>query len=786
MSHLYSFMSQVTVIESYQKQKNTKSYMTAVAISMLLCDVPIQVPANEGVVAVLCDMALEPLQKQKTNKKYSLSVEDEKKQRPYKLKTGGPTTTRTNIWFSDVLGHVFRTRRAMLKRFEDLTIYTGSLYNDQAAAWFMLAIALDGIINEPEEVALRIILDPSGSKNLTSVLKGTGLNSSRLGAILCEGNCLQGRLSLNENDLLAGCKSRLGLDGRIATPDLFSDDELREAIIEVLAKEIDLERYKPISDEKFWDTRWAWCANGAHSRVLEHHDPKHHIKYKGRAHRRVAAEEWVNNPVPNWDGRIYVSASNKFELGKNRLLLACDTVSYFAFEQLLRPVERCWRGERVLLDPGSGGHAGMADRVRSLRGRINVMLDYDDFNSQHTLRAQELVIDELCKFIGYDKERASMLVRSFSRMMITFKGRDLGFASSTLMSGHRGTTFLNSVLNAAYIRCAVGRALYNSFQSLHTGDDVVGRFDSYSQVTTLLSALKARRLRMNPMKQSVGTVSAEFLRMAIAPNRTVGYLCRAIGSSIAGSWDSDKELGPVERLSSAIGVAHTLYNRSFGREYARIVLPAVQRTTMLKRSKLTSILERKVAVGTGPVFSQTDYLWHGYPLARSVEEDDDTTPTEVNATTDYLSKAISPVEAVALQLTGVSVVNTMSRASYAKSEAGNTGTIRKVGVLLGRLGSHKTNYNLSFKAARSIKVREGALVKYPILQLIKERLNNAVIALLLDMIGEYRHDIPIRELAWGAQASGNVIVGWSSYADAAALSRHVHECVIVAGTPVLV
>ncbi|CEF60581.1 RNA-directed RNA polymerase, luteovirus family-containing protein [Strongyloides ratti] len=129
---------------------------------------------------------------------------------------------------------------------------------------------------------------------------------------------------------------------------------------------------------------------------------------------------------------VYITTSSKLETGKTRLLLASDT--------------------RILLDPGKSVSCYVVDRVKQLSGRVNIMLDYDDFNSQHSLFAQHVVIDEVCKYVRYNEHNGKRLVDSFNHIYVYCKEKCLGKARYGLMSGHRGITFLNSILNVAYIR----------------------------------------------------------------------------------------------------------------------------------------------------------------------------------------------------------------------------------------------------------------------------------------------------------------------------------------------
>lgn len=79
------------------------------------------------------------------------------------------------------------------------------------------------------------------------------------------------------------------------------------------------------------------------------------------------------------------------------------------------------------------------------------MLDYDDYNARHPLEYQQMVIEELVAHSGYDPVLGQRLADSFNNMYLFRPDtREPQQLKGTLMSGHRATTFINSVLNYAY------------------------------------------------------------------------------------------------------------------------------------------------------------------------------------------------------------------------------------------------------------------------------------------------------------------------------------------------
>ncbi len=122
-----------------------------------------------------------------------------------------------------------------------------------------------------------------------------------------------------------------------------------------------------------------------------------------------------------------------------------------------------------LLDPGLEGSAGLAYRCLKEEG-AHVMLDYDDFYSHHSTDSIETLFTEATEYLRYDQHLAQNIISSFDNSRVYVHGDYIGKLCGTLMSGHHATTFINAILNEAYILCAYPEAI--NFFRLHVGDDV--------------------------------------------------------------------------------------------------------------------------------------------------------------------------------------------------------------------------------------------------------------------------------------------------------------------------
>ncbi len=171
---------------------------------------------------------------------------------------------------------------------------------------------------------------------------------------------------------------------------------------------------------------------------------------------------------------------------------SCDSINYLHFDAPCRAVEQRWLNNRCILNPGSGNDLrDLYERVSRL-GRYKLMLDNADFNSAHTLATQKMVVYEL--FRGLEPAWRQWLVDSFDHMHVKNLDGEWCQVQGTLMSGHRMTSMINTVLNAAYIRYVVGEDAYNACHFTHVGDDVLGSSDDIHAITTVVERALAPSL----------------------------------------------------------------------------------------------------------------------------------------------------------------------------------------------------------------------------------------------------------------------------------------------------
>ncbi|GIM62252.1 RNA dependent RNA polymerase [viral metagenome] len=755
----------------------------ACGYSLLYAEIPIQVRGNTELPVHLARIALDAKlnweDKFKLKHEGGMNLSREKKDKYFPPKAHAAVTNRTNVWFSEVWQSLGREHRSSLRDFQDMAPLIRGVNNDQATGCLMLWWVLKrNRVRDPELLAMRMVKDPDNAKSLGTALKSLGLQWRKMGAVLVEGESLQGR-GVNDISLEEAAEARL--EGNTDCLEV-NTEQLRAAVKEILDEELDLRKnfYEPT--DNFWSRRWEWGVNGSHNKVLQRHEPKFFVKPKGlkRLHRRVYMEEVLENPARDWSGRVYVSMIKKLENYKTRDLQAVDSNTYIAFQHLMQSVEACWRGTRVLLDPGKGGTTGIWRRMQSISNKnlnsAKLMIDYAKYDSHHTLHTQQVVIAETCEALGFPEALSKKLIESFDRMFMYVDGKIVGKVGGTLMSGHRVTTYINSVMNLAYLRifCPTIRQT----KSMHVGDDVFVSAPTLRVAAQIAMELKASPIRAKPEKQSMGTVSGEFLRMCSRGPVVQGYYLRSVSTCIMGQWVSDMRLDANEAVQSMVQASWTLCNRSRERSIGDDLLrSSMCRITGLKGDVVGGLLRGTVALNDGPARHTGRHVKTSLVLKYGQRTTDrNRNETRLNyATKNYLTKHVTPAEREVLRQMESSVEDVMADASYSKSEKDIANRAEVETVIMEKRVVHKGIYTEEIMRGMEFRERKaGLLERFPILNLVKNQMGYEDMELALTCIEADLSSIATEEelyaMCWGVRSEGVAIDGWMPYSEAAALS----------------
>ncbi|GHN03309.1 RNA dependent RNA polymerase [viral metagenome] len=775
----------------------------AAAVSILLSDVTVQVDVGQsefmrmvresyrtpcGHGAALCGT-------QKCNGPRCRVLEAERGARGdvFERKSHPGAVNKVNVYWSDALVDCKKYCTPVYSEAMSKSWLFEGLYEDSATACLMQAAGIAHVHDDSVWLVRQMMDGSKTSKGWSTIIKSLGLNGRAWGAMIVESSSLLGRAVGDAN---VEEEKRMRCDrkkSREMNATWYDPGKLREAVRTILTVELGSQTIEYPDIDEWWSRRWLWCVNGSHSRVRERVTGQHVVDVKGQIHRRVFMENVEDEPVSGWDGKAYYSASEKLENGKSRCIIALDSVSYSAFEYFLKPVEKAWRGVKVILDPGSAGHIGVRERLEkvSTGAAVNLMLDYDAFNEQHSLEAMAIVYDELAKYVNLDDTLRKKLVSSVYNGYIEVDGV-MSLMLGSLCSGHRGTTFINSVLNLAYLMVADSE--FFSSRSVHVGDDIYVACTSYEEAERILLRVRETDLRLNPMKQSLGHATKEFLRIATRGDCSYGYLARSVAACVEGNWVGERRLSKVESLQSMVQHAWTLRNRSVGGCAHLMLVSAICRYTGMSRTRVLQLVRGTVALGCGPSLRR-DGRVVSYEVKEVVEVVNDARTRlwskvkeaggQKFATTSYMLEHITPEEVVALRLAQTDVSTVMLEASYSKSlaevsDAFETGTLRV---------TEHSRYVASGSVLSSelihAKVNVGVFEGMPIMNLVKGGLTVRQLAEVLRFAGYDPGPNPI-VTAFGNYAVGRLIEGVLSYSDSVALCRKTDSDTIVCLRPMYV
>nr|QDB74982.1 MAG: RNA-dependent RNA polymerase [Pericornia byssoides totivirus 1] len=760
--------------------------------SFLLADVPVQVPLPRasvwgfiGATLPIPELAL------KSAYKWKWALTSRETVRRFPLKKNPAAQNKVNLYLNEVckdLAGVDSLSLSVGLQYLDWIRGRCVVYNDQASAYILYGYCLSRYNTDGWRFAAACLFAPDYVKGVSVFFKAVGANGTLDGALLTEGQVITGR-GVSPISLSAEAARRVTAEAVDAEVVKYEEADLRREIRHVLMREIVAKGGSRVLEyptlEDHWNSRWQWAVNGAHSGLIYKTNPAlRPDKLPGvdRVHRRAWLETVSEDPRPAWDGQTYVSASPKLEHGKTRAIFACDTVNYLAFEHLMGTVEANWRGNRVILNPGKGGHLGMAQRVRGARSRsgVSLMLDYDDFNSQHSSLAMKILIEETCTITGYPPELAAKLITSFDRMDIYAEGEYQGRVRGTLMSGHRTTTYCNTVLNEVYLALEVGRANLDKYNSLHVGDDVYLGVASYQEAGYVLERVATSQLRMNPAKQSVGHVTTEFLRIASEARYSYGYLARAVASITSGNWVNELALAPLEALTNMVSSARSVANRSGVADAALLLVSSVRRmvgTGSLDDAHLRDLLTGRLALQNGPQFQSSGRYRQLMVGVASIKSDDhgySSLPLE--ATHAYLTTRATPLETEVLTRGGVTVVEDMAQSSWSKTRP----SVRPLSERL-FVKDYIVKECIGVEWAEEVlryRKNPGLLTKYPLIVLARHRLSDDILRYALGVAGGDPNTRFLEYDAFGEYRHGCVIDTVMSYTDAASLGARTAASVL--------
>jgi hypothetical protein len=511
----------------------------------------------------------------------------------------GARTVKINIRFDDLWADVRRAYPEVAAIVGGDRLVLEGMYNDEACGWLLYLCGAFSTLGPAAFALVRVFgKDASFLKELNTVAKSVGAQAKRWGTCVCELGTLAGR-GVGALDASSDVRTRVDPDAFMQEKAAVCDRALLTRCIEqVVRDEMGVRpTWSPVED--YWTRRWMYTRPGAHSRYAEETWLGDRVNLPPRPTRREFAEQVNDNLVALGEPRVDAGFSEKEEHGKTRAIYGCDTRSYYTFDYLLRPVEAVWRSRRTMLDPGRKLQSTLYPDLAKRPG-IRYMLDFDDFNSQHELWAMKEVVRIACAGAPAEVLRwaldswDNMFVHHYEAGTITEK-KMVG----TLPSGHRATTFVNTILNRAYCLYAAGGDMKN-LDSYHCGDDVI-IFGPEPDVSDYIIQVDRSPFRINAAKQSVGFGVGEFLRVSFTDSEACGYPARAVASMVSGNWVTDNRLDKKSYIETLLRGVWTINSRFHTRGIGRALETSLKRRAPELCGMATYLLEHRWSFGGSPV-----------------------------------------------------------------------------------------------------------------------------------------------------------------------------------------
>nr|QIP68061.1 RNA-dependent RNA polymerase [Erysiphales associated totivirus 10] len=291
--------------------------------------------------------------------------------------------------------------------------------------------------------------------------------------------------------------------------------------------------------EEYWQTRWEWVAAGSiHTQYKQ--DQRYILRKPNECKNKFLTVVTMPNLGPEAflkrTPEIQAWASTKYEWAKQRAIYGTDLTSYILANLAFYKCENILPSQFPVGKDANDDN--VARRVRGvLRGGLPLCVDFEDFNSQHSVSSMQAVLDAyqdvFSKVLSPDQHMALDWTRqSIERQTITDNTglKQRYSASGTLMSGWRLTTFMNSVLNYVYIQYML-KDDYRALPSVHNGDDVLLAVRNLKTVRNMFKNAIDCDIRVQPTKCAFGGI-AEFLRIDHVRGSKGQYLSRAVATMI--------------------------------------------------------------------------------------------------------------------------------------------------------------------------------------------------------------------------------------------------------------
>lgn len=341
------------------------------------------------------------------------------------------------------------------------------------------------------------------------------------------------------------------------------ENEVYEAAANIFSiRDSTVRKPREVKWDDFWHNRWQWSAAGS---VYTTHsvDAKYVSSVREYKNKFVTLALMPNTPLKTFlqrEPRLDARASVKYEWGKVRAIYGCDLTSYilstYAFNGCEDSLPSAFPvGRKATARYVSSRVAGLLD------SQLPFTLDFEDFNSQHSIPAMKAVLNAWLDINANSLSQEQLdagkwTVESLDQSWVhnRLPGHDETYkAEGTLFSGWRLTSFVNTVLNKVYTDKILKGSPYSG--SLHNGDDVLVATRNFVVARDCVKRALKYNVRLQPTKTSFGAI-AEFLRVDHMSADGGQYATRSIATLV----HSRIESGPASDARAAIESYESRYN----------------------------------------------------------------------------------------------------------------------------------------------------------------------------------------------------------------------------------
>lgn len=344
---------------------------------------------------------------------------------------------------------------------------------------------------------------------------------------------------------------------------------------------------------EFCENRQSWLASGSSGgeQII--------IDDKGvRINKRTYFESIPIETMATWiddEPKMVAVASEKFEQSKARAIYGTKPKDYAIMAFAMMQAE----SNLYRVDGLEGGLVG-SDEMRSILRRVELfnkdpnmeglMLDYADFNIQHTLQAQADVFYSMKRRLLHLNVSGDIIkaldwcAKACLNQWVKFPNDPTEYKTiQGLFSGNRGTNFINTLCNLAYFKTANRWVNLNlnikpsGLYNLHQGDDVWIAFKNRIWGIALYSVMKETGFIFQNEKQLQDRSRGEFLRVLYSHDGAQGYLARSIGTFLIRPLQGEDDVAPDARCSALNSQIMILSRRGLDDKTSKILWNATIR-----------------------------------------------------------------------------------------------------------------------------------------------------------------------------------------------------------------